>query len=266
MDSAEYYGIKMRVWTMNTEAEMLNLMSIGVDMIATDYCHEFIPFQKTLSFYNVVGCWDFNENSGTILTDNTKYNNNGSITSEDWTSGADGGALNFTGSNYVTIPQSSSLDINNNGVSVSAWVNLNNLPSNQSSAYGGIYNSNQKAYVLFTDKGKKQLVFQVTTNNGTLDLGIPEDQLDTLQWMHVTGVYNEQNLIVYLNGKRIANANLTGTVNSGQVAKIGEGFHGKIDEVRVYSREITADEVSWLSHNFPTLTYPVITPKKHSFY
>jgi glycerophosphoryl diester phosphodiesterase len=69
MDSAEYYGIKMRVWTMNTEAKMLNLMSIGVDMIATDYCHEFIPFQKTLSFYKVVGCWDFNENSGDIVYD-----------------------------------------------------------------------------------------------------------------------------------------------------------------------------------------------------
>jgi hypothetical protein len=55
----------------------------------------------------LVGWWKFNDGSGTVAKDSSGRGNHGTIVNPDWVAGKFGGALNFTGTNYVDVPADS---------------------------------------------------------------------------------------------------------------------------------------------------------------
>jgi hypothetical protein len=55
----------------------------------------------------LVGWWKFNDGSGTVAKDSSGRGNDGAITNPLWVEGKFGGALNFTGTNYVDVPPAS---------------------------------------------------------------------------------------------------------------------------------------------------------------
>jgi hypothetical protein len=71
-------------------------------------------------------------------------------------------------------------------------------------------------------------------------------------WTHVTGTYNGTHRTIYVNGKRVATDRITnGTVDWGDGISLGgryfgpntHAFHGAMDEVRIYDRALTPEEV-----------------------
>src|SRR3989338_9673126 len=75
------------------------------------------------------------------------------------------------------------------------------------------------------------------------------------QWTHIAGTYNGSNIIVYINGVQSNSVSPTGTYG-GDTSNWGIGatsggstpFNGSIDEVRIWNRSMSADEV-WAIYN-----------------
>jgi len=179
-----------------------------------------------------------------------------------------GGCLELNGVNsYVTLPRNVAMDINTNGLSISMWVTLRNLPTQLSASYGAILDSTNDCYVVYLDKSNKELRFKVTDTAGhAARPGIPEAWLATNEWLHIVGTYSGNvgpasgQATIYLNGqpRDVQTGNdgnspfgLTGAVKSGQNAAMGrEGFvggnpfSGLVDDVAIWRRGLTPSEVS----------------------
>lgn len=179
-----------------------------------------------------------------------------------------GACLKMEGTNaFVTIPHTSSLDINTNEVTFCAWVRLSTLPSQLGTSYGAIYDSTTDCYVLYLDRANKELRFKVTDATGhAARPGIPEPMLRTNVWLHIAGTYSgaigpvSGQATIYLNGTpadvhsgndATAPVGLTGNVKPGQAAAMGrEGptggnyFTGFVDDVAIWKRALTPAEVA----------------------
>jgi glycerophosphoryl diester phosphodiesterase len=248
---AQNVGVNFWMWTLNDTDDMQYRMSQGIDGIITDFPQDYFCLKTLFENSGLVAHWDFDEGSGNSLIDVTGNNNNGVINNSSYIAGKDSTCLSFNGtSSYVILPQSNSLDVSGDAVSISAWVNLNQLPSAMISSYGPIYDSDQDSYILYLDKANAELRFKVKDVSGDIERpGIPESSLNTGTWHHIAGVYNGHNVMIYLNGYLIdyhSNSDLD-DLQIGQIAEIGRNngsyFSGKLDEIKIYNRALFPNEV-----------------------
>ena len=221
-----------------------------------------------------VASWDFNEGEGDIFEDQSGNLNQGTLYNGlSWSKGQIANGLLFDGiDDYANIPSSNSLDINGDAVSVSLWTRLALLPGELPGAYGPIYDSETDNYVIYEDKGNSELRFKVSTSNGAERPGIRETDLRVNEWLHIVGVYDGSNAMIYLNGELKDTHSLTGIVNPGQVANLGTSlgsyFKGSIDNIQVFSRALTESEINFLYNEVKITTvddnYTHNLPEKYS--
>lgn len=167
------------------------------------------------------------------------------------------GALAFAGGGAAAIDTSTDLTIAGAFVTLTAWLYLETPPSALAEPFASIYDASQDNYVLYLDRDAGELRFKVTTSNGTAERpGIPESELPLQQWIHVAGVYGGTGgAEIYLDGEVVdhhSNPNLFGPIRSSpaQAAAIGRDgtalryyFDGRIDEVEVWRRALSQDEI-----------------------
>ncbi len=73
------------------------------------------------------------------------------------------------------------------------------------------------------------------------------------QWSHVALTYDGTTMRLYVNGSQATTTNTSGTIVSGNNplyiggTSLGEVFNGRIDEVRLYNRALSAADVSTAS-------------------
>ncbi len=221
----------------------------------------------------LISYWPLNEGTGTtagdvgpqgFVTDNGELRNGPA-----WIEGKFGAGLQFNGVDQdVLIPASSDMDMSSNAVTVSAWVKLDQLPSELAGSFSGIYDSDPDNYVLYLDKGNNELRFKATIMGGAAERpGVLARQLDTTSWHHVMGVYDgaKGSMAIYFDGKvadRVSNINLlNGVVRAEQIASIGGQpvleaphapvnlFQGGISDVAVWNRALGAAEAQYLYNN-----------------
>ncbi len=180
------------------------------------------------------------------------------------TSGQLGNALGFDGiDDYIQFSASPSFNIGTNSVSVSLWTKMDFLPTELPSTFGPLFDSETDQYVLYEDKGNSELRFKVTTSSGAERPGIPDADLVSGEWIHIVGVYDGTNAMIYLNGILKDTHPLTGTVNPGQNATLGKSgtsyFSGSIDQLEVYNRALTVEEITekYNLKTVPLAIYPV---------
>lgn len=192
------------------------------------------PFTKGL-----VGYWKLDDGSGTTATDSSTNGNNGTLTNgPTWTTGQIGGAVQFDGSNDSI--EISSVPALNGTFTYSAWINLNSTP-------GGT--------VSIADKGSNLRNLEIL-GGGYLSFwtGFNAQTTTTVStsiWHHVVGLYDGTTTRLYVDG--VLSNSATGTASSDSANTLSIGgfggaryFPGKIDEVRIYSRALSADEISKL--------------------
>ena len=197
----------------------------------------------------LVGAWGFDEATGATAIDSSGSGNPGTISGATRTTGKYGGALSFDGINdWVTVADANSLDVTNK-MTVEAWL----LPT----ALGGAWRtalikeqSGQLAYALYaaTDTGSRPSANVFTTSDHGL-LGPAALPLNA--WSHLAMTYDGTTLRLYVNGSQVSSAALTGNavVSTGALRIGGNGvwgewFNGTIDDVRLYSRALTAAEIA----------------------
>jgi glycerophosphoryl diester phosphodiesterase len=199
-----------------------------------------------------VAAWDFNQGEGDTFADQTGNLNTGTLYNGlSWSKGQIANGLLLDGiDDYAEIPASNSLDIDGEEVSVSVWARLDLLPGEMPGAYGPIYDSESDNYVIYEDKGTSELRFKVTTSDGAERPGIPQADLRVNEWLHIVGVYDGSNAMIFLNGEMKDTHSLIGTVNPGQVARLGTSlgsyFKGSIDNIQIFDRALSDAEIKFL--------------------
>lgn len=193
--------------------------------------------------------WKFNEGTGGTAGDSSGSGLEGAITGAAWSTGVNGGALTFDGNDYLTVADDNKLDIYDK-LTVSFWINASAYPSGYA-GYPIKKNSNTTdanfvCHYFGTTAGAYQGKIGFLANAGGAWKAISQyETIPQNQWVHVALTYNSTGGgQLYLNG--IATGSRTGSgtlaVNAADLI-IGTAIKGKLDEVSIYNRELSADEI-----------------------
>lgn len=193
----------------------------------------------------LVGQWEFDA----TIDDNTPYANNASVTGATMTTDRKGranSAAAFNGSNqYMSVADTSVLQFGTGDYSVSAWVKPTGATDKTAVAkYAGSSSSN--FYLGLTSSGAASF----STGSSTPLTG--GSGLNNNAWHLITGVRVGGVGYLYVDGQQVATGAMTGNASaSGSYVGIGKFgssgtsyFNGSIDDVRLYKRGITAQEVA----------------------
>ena len=213
---------------------------------------------KVKASTGLVGYWKLDDNTSTAtVIDYSGKNNNGvfydsgsatSTSLHSTTTAVVARAMVFDGVNdYVDVGNGASLRVTN-AFTYSAWIKWSTTPT----GYGGIWwDQNGPTYNRILIVGSsKSLLAQYTVLGSA---ATPANSIPPNIWKHVVLTYNGSELVFWINGIK-----QTPTITSGSVPAnsnnrlIGVGFpdyyyfNGLIDEVRIYNRALSAEEIKQL--------------------
>lgn len=207
------------------------------------------PTPTPIQSGEIVASYNFNEGSGTIINDRSGNNNQGVVSgTATWsTSGKNGKALSFNGTNnYVSINDANTLDLTNS-MTLMAWIRPTALSSWRTVLLKAA--TNHIAYDLYANNPSNRPDFELNNGNAVSDLqGTSKIALNA--WTHVASTFDGTTMKLYINGVLVSQR-LAGTVAWATSGKLyiggntiwGEYFKGLIDDVRVYNKALSASEV-----------------------
>ena len=217
----------------------------------------------------LVGYWSFNGKDMNWATgqalDRSGNGNNGQLVNMSTTTspvpGKIGQALSFTGSQWVQVPNASSLNVTGSQISFGGWI----YPTT-SSGYQGILGlvqaGNVRQYAIYLANNNPSAVYIALSGVSPPGAAGGIFNISTNwvvnKWNHVFFTYNSLSgtAAIYLNGVQVYSSNSW----SGPITTVGNypvyigdntttdgfPFHGIIDDVRIYNRALSAAEVKAL--------------------
>ncbi|MCH7559210.1 MAG: discoidin domain-containing protein, partial [Planctomycetes bacterium] len=203
---------------------------------------------------SLVGWWKFNESSGTTAKDSSAYGNDGTLNGDpQWVNGKLARALQFDGvDEFVEVPHADILTVDNE-VTVMAWINTSRHGGPGTEGYQGIVakGNSTRSYSLYTQSAGT-LHFS-TTSGGAYVGSSSSSQVPLNEWAHVAAMVAGGEHRYYINGEPAGTGgggiNLPGATDTDNVVigRTQEGatrsFLGMIDDVRIYNRALTEDEI-----------------------
>jgi hypothetical protein len=221
-----------------------------------------------------VGCWLFNETSGLIAYDSSGFGNRGTLTNmsnpgtptSGWTSGPNGSALAFDGSNdNVGVNSSASLNSPVGAITVYARAFPNTGKADQRIVWR---DGSSRIFVLhYNPSGANQQTFYYYQWAGATYQAPSFPTCPPGSWYSLVGTYDGAFAKIYVNGVLGDTHGLIGTIPSANVILYcGTGgsnsIEGLISDVMIWNRALSAQEVADLYANpyqmfdpeFPLLT------------
>jgi hypothetical protein len=201
----------------------------------------------------LLGWWLFNEGAGNTVYDLSGHGNTGTlVNSPVWRPGRYGMAVDFTQSSdqYIMVPYNTALDLSSS-LTISAWVRTRSGGSGNygviNQTIGGSTNNHYQMQI----EGNK-LVFRADGTTGARVDGTQTLANDT--WYLVAGTWDGSVATSYLLGTTqteiLTNTSYSGPLNTGSgpflIGTLGTGVYrmnGQMDDVRVYGRCLSANEV-----------------------
>jgi hypothetical protein len=197
----------------------------------------------------LVGWWRLDEGSGTTAYDSSSNGNDASFEgSPAWVEdGKFGKALKFDGSSdYLAAPDSESLDINADQLSIAAWINGEDWPA-ANHIVRKIADTGTGSIYMIRVQPDTMRVYLNTSAGETIVQGTTV--LNTNEWYHVGLIYDGAEARIYVNGQLDVSMNVSGELTqSNNELRIGRGepagyFVGMIDDVRLYNHALTESEL-----------------------
>ena len=197
----------------------------------------------------LVAAYGFEETTGTAVTDSSGSGNAGTIAGATRSaSGKYGRALSFDGVNdLVTVPHAASLSLTTN-LTLEAWVR----PAAISGKWRTVLMKERTggmAFALYAVADLPRPSANVFASGSEID-AIGPAQLPLNTWSHLAMTYDSITMRLYVNDQVATRPLTSPVVTATGAVRIGgnniwpEWFSGLIDEVRVYSRALTAAEVA----------------------
>lgn len=204
----------------------------------------------------VVAYYAMNETSGTAVSDSSGNGKNATANGTfSWAAGKNGNAISLNGSNaYVSLP--SGIVSGLNDFTIAAWVKVNG-----NSDWARIFDfgtgTNNYMFLTADAGGTPGLRFGITTSGNGAEQQISTNAaLATGTWKHVAVTLSGSTGILYVDGAEVArNAGMTlkpsslGTTTLNYIGKSQFSdpyLNGSVDDFKIYSRALSASEVSGL--------------------
>jgi type II secretory pathway pseudopilin PulG len=197
---------------------------------------------------SLVAWWKFDDGNGSKASDSTTYKNDGTLSNATWTTGHVDGGLKFDGKkSYVSVPYNAVLTITNE-LTLAAWINGTSFDaSNIILCQGTVAGTSN--YELWCYNGKLVMGFY---NGGWQNVTSP-NVFTAGTWYHVAAtmeVSGTGRLIrLYQNGVQVYSETTTsvplGNTQGLTIGKYpnGANWNGVLDDVRIYNRALSADEI-----------------------
>jgi hypothetical protein len=219
------------------------LLSVGV--VATQAGLE----EGLVSYYKL------DDGSGTVATDASGNGHDGTLIQPElvWVPGYDGGALGCPGADIASRLEFPTTGMSATAGTVALFAYLSDPQPTQTRYFFG-----HTAQPQFNSR------IQIYMDSGTtLDIGIGDAHakaaditaLNVKTWYHIVLTWANGSYVVYVDGKEINKGTYTGLTSLNTIANIAndgssapyEALGGVVDEVRLYNRAVTADEVQQMS-------------------
>jgi hypothetical protein len=229
----------------------------------------------TVAGSGLIGYWKFDEDSGTVAADSSGNGHTGTISGGGSLSalGKNGRTLLLDGaSGYASMGNDSAFDLSSAGT-VSLWFRTNSFTNDYPHllSRGASAGWDTPGWALFMFKSGS-LGFGMRVNDPAPATSVAQTgsgHNQTGVWKHVAATWNGTRIQVYINGVYNTSAAQTvtppstgKTLQAGRYQESGNGwFNGSIDEVRIYSRALSADEIRLVYSNPPNLLYVVDKPE-----
>jgi hypothetical protein len=211
-----------------------------------------IPLITSADFSEgLVLSFSFDEGSGDVAEDTSGNGHDGKIDNPMWVDGKFGKALKFDGAGsgtFVTVESTEALNVNE--CTFMAWIYADNWEGTRQivgkSVHGGC--SGRGQYGLFSEKGGFKLRFETEGGRADIDSDVPE----TAKWLHVAFTNNGTTAKLYIDGEIVGENDIPGALKSiDDPLRIGQDcdrpnnvFHGMIDEVRLWNRALSQDDIN----------------------
>ena len=212
---------------------------------------------------NLAAYWKFDEGQGTTTADSSDNNNTATLTNgPTWTQQ---GAVTFDGiDDHIYCGKNSSLNLTDS-LTISALINPATFGQN---GWGRIVDKGDgsNGFSFFLEEPTGTLAYVVY--GGSL-INSNQNIVQLNNWQHVAMVYDSSADIVtfYLNGQPVGTTNYTTPPADSDAYPLVIGirgydfnraFDGSIDNVRVYDRALTSNEiVDLFDQDFPFAFYPI---------
>ena len=217
----------------------------------------------------IAGMWTFEDGQGETVTDESGNGSDGTFVGDlNWVDGKFGGGLEFNGTDtWVKIGTKgdadslAALDFNQSeGFSIHAWVYSAVTPTGKCIVWKGLGCSTWSQYLLGTGAhengvGSANAAFHIRAGNGGARQEVLGDPLPEKEWVHVVGVWDSEELHIYVNGDLQNSANAAGPPwASLEEVYLGADpgcnkrcqWNGIMDEVVIFNVALSESEVKSL--------------------
>ena len=222
-------------------------------------CFVFSANAQSLPFYvpssGLIAWWPFNGNANDESGNDNNGTNNGAILTTDRFGFAERAYLFDGTSSFISIPTSSSLESPASEVTFSAWVNMAGF-SLVGQPFDPILtksNSNANAFMYRFTIDINGTGYYAGTNDWTTNIGALHSFLLN-EWYMLTAALASDSAYFYVNDSLIASYPFTTNIQNNtlpleigrDVPGITEVFNGKIDDIGIWNRALTPQEIASL--------------------
>ncbi|UCE98880.1 MAG: LamG domain-containing protein [Planctomycetota bacterium] len=208
---------------------------------------------------NLISHWKFDEGSGTIAYDSAGSNDGTLVNGPTWTTGKIDGALDFDGvDDYVDCGNTFASVTGSATKSIMAWVK----PKTTDCSSGGLVidlyrRSDSSSAFKIRAHGNPAIwragYMKTPTTYGYFDSGVAV----ATEWTHIALVQDSSDVGVYINGvwRNGVSDGAAPSISNPPNASVGayvyygsalDCFNGTIDDVRIYDKALTAEEIQEL--------------------
>ncbi|MDI6450628.1 LamG-like jellyroll fold domain-containing protein [Anaerobaca lacustris] len=194
----------------------------------------------------------FDEGAGTVAEDASIYRNNGTVVGNaQWVEGVSGTALEFVNGSHVTVPEIPQYDVTSE-VSLMAWVKATTVPNWARVIDKSQWQTSGFDLVLTQNVGLPRLEFFVSDTTSLVDgTTVVIDN----EWHFIAGTFGNKTLRVYVDGQLEGEGTSVNQVDinpndwpimiGGESSSNGgQQYLGQIDEVAMFDRELSAEEIA----------------------
>ncbi|MEM5829792.1 MAG: LamG domain-containing protein [Candidatus Aenigmatarchaeota archaeon] len=235
-----------------------------------------LKYTAGMNSVGLIGYWNLNERNGTKAEDSSGYGNHGTLYNgssicsnppsagcPEWVEGKFGRALSFDGvDDYVSIPQSSFNFASDSAFTIATWVYFNGSGSERGIVSNG--EGNARGWMLFWRGDSYYMYWR--NSNGTQgdDLYFNANGYQN-RWVHIVAIWNNGYKALYLNGSKVAQKSTSLTLGGyptrdlyiGRKDSFSTIFNGTIDEVRIYNRALSEEEIKE-NYNAKASNYQIV--------
>ena len=199
----------------------------------------------------------FDDGAGNTAKDLSENKNDGEIVGNaKWTDGKHGKCLEFAAGSYVKMNEIPSYDVSE-AITLMAWVNTNTVTT-----WARVIDKSQwqdNGFDLALSQVSAAPLFEFFVNNATSQ-ALANTPVNDGKWHFIVGTFGNKTLRIYVNGIKENEVKSTGDVNIktnnwpitiGVEANnlTGQPYVGMIDEVAIFNRELSENEIQNIYQN-----------------